>query len=558
MADNYRFMSKQEIEDEKRKRQMAIVKASNQMLNEAMEKALDNTSDPVRRSELQQQFGRAIEDNKSMAKSYLHATMEEVENSTYRDVDPNEVTKYNERLKKRGLTDEEVHRKDMATVTVGKNGEKAAPIRRRRRGAKKDLGDDYQKLDIEDEFMKQTLVNDDSQIQKHIEKNKEFEEEMRKQGKDIISKIVKPLEDENANKKISMEENIQTERIKINNKPQEDIKEKKEKIHEVKSAEVKEVKKKTKKQEEVLTYDFDFSSVPSYVQYDVLPLPSKGQCYPKNSPLRCGRVPVAYLTAADENIIASPNVYRDGKLLDIILDRKILDKRINVNDLCSGDRDAIILWLRGTSYGEDFPISATNPETGKQYNVTISLSQFDYNKFELEGDENGLFDFETNNGDLIKFKFFTNKDEEQLRKVITSQITDSNKFEIFRNLTQIVESLNMMSFTEEETNMLNEDIDEIRNIVGDDLEENTENTYPSTITEQMIMHTVSVNGNEDREFIKNYVENMRTRNAMDYRNYFIDNKPGVDFNFTVNIPESDGGGSFTTFLRIDDTIFINF
>ena len=558
MADNYRFMSKQEIEDEKRKRQMAIVKASNQMLNEAMEKALDNTSDPVRRSELQQQFGRAIEDNKSMAKSYLHATMEEVENSTYRDVDPNEVTKYNERLKKRGLTDEEVHRKDMATVTVGKNGEKAAPIRRRRRGAKKDLGDDYQKLDIEDEFMKQTLVNDDSQIQKHIEKNKEFEEEMRKQGKDIISKIVKPLEDENANKKISMEENIQSERIEINNKPQEDTKEKKEKIHEVKSAEVKEVKKKTKKTEDVLTYDFDFSSVPSYVQFDVLPLPSKGQCYPKNSPLRCGRIPVAYLTAADENIIASPNVYRDGKLLDIILDRKILDKRINVNDLCSGDRDAIILWLRGTSYGEDFPISATNPETGKQYNVTISLSQFDYKNFDLEGDENGLFDFETNNGDLIKFKFFTNNDEEQLKKTITSQITNINKFDIIREITEITTLLNRINFTEEEVAMLNEDIEEIKDIVGDNLEENTENLYPNTITEQMFMHTVSINGNKDREFIKNYIENMRTKSAMDYRNYFINNVPGVDFNFTVNIPESDGGGSFSTFLRIEDTIFINF
>ena len=503
-------------------------------------------------------FNVAIEQNDAFAQSYLHASKDEVEKSTFRDVDPSEVTKYNERLKKRGLTDEEVHRKDMATVTVGKNGEKAAPIRRRRRGAKKDLGDDYQKLDIEDEFMKQTLVNDDIQIQKHIEKNKEFEEEMRKQGKDIISKIVKPLEDENANKKISMEENIQSERIKINNKPQEDTKEKKEKIHEVKSAEVKEVRKKAKKTEEVLTYDFDFSSVPSYVQYDVLPLPSKGQCYPKNSPLRCGRIPVAYLTAADENIIASPNVYRDGKLLDIILDRKILDKRINVNDLCSGDRDAIILWLRGTSYGEDFPISATNPETGKQYNVTISLSQFDYKKFELEGDENGLFDFETNNGDLIKFKFFTNNDEEQLRKTITSQITNINKFDILRGITEIANLLNGISFTEEEVTMLNEDINEIKDIVDSDLEENTENLYPNTITEQMFMHTVSINGNEDREFIKNYVENMRTKSAIDYRNYFVNNSPGVDFNFTVNIPESDGGGSFSTFLRIDDTIFINF
>ena len=310
--------------------------------------------------------------------------------------------------------------------------------------------------------------------------------------------------------------------------------------------------------EEALTYDFDFSSVPSYVQYDVIPLPSKGQCYPKNSPLRCGRVPVAYLTAADENIIASPNVYRDGKLLDIILKRKVLDKRININDLCSGDRDAIILWLRGTSYGEDFPITATNPEDGKRYNVTIMLSQFDYLKFDLEGDENGLFDYETNNGDSIKFKFFTSFDEEQVKKTIGSQITNINKIDIMRDVNHIVTCLNRIEFSQEEVDMLNEDINEIKDIVGTDIEENEEDIFPNTITEQMVMHTVSVNGNTDREYIRNYIENMRTKTAMDYRNYFINNKPGVDFNFTVNIPESDGGGSFNTFLRIDDTIFINF
>ena len=558
MADNYRFMSKQEIEDEKRKRQMAIIKASNQMLNEAMEKALDNTSDPVRRSELQQQFGRAIEDNKSMAKSYLHATMEEVENSTYRDVDPNEVTKYNERLKKRGLTDEEVHRKDMATVTVGKNGEKAAPIRRRRRGAKKDLDEDYQKLDIEDEFMKQTLVNDDSQIQKHIEENREFENQMRKDGKDIIKKMQNDLKEETNKKKISVEDNIQVERVEVTNKQKGKTTNKEEETEEVKEAQVQKVSNKRKMKEEVLNYDFDFSSIPSYVQYDVIPLPSKGQCYPKTSPLRCGRIPVAYLTAADENIIASPNVYRDGKLLDIIVGRKILDKRINVNDLCSGDRDAIILWLRGTSYGEEFPISATNPDTGKRYNITINLSQFDYLKFDLEGDENGFFDYETNNGDSIKFKFFTSNDEEQLRKSITSQITDVNKMDVINDLAHITECLNRIDLTDEEAQMLNEDIDEIREIVGNDISDIDENVIPNTITEQMIMHTLSVNGNTDREFIKNYVENMRSKTALDYRNYFADNKPGVDFNFTVNIPESDGGGSFSSFLRIDDTIFINF
>lgn len=555
--DNNKMLTNQELMEERRKRQMAIIKASNQMLNEAMEKALNNTSDPLKRTELQQQFGRAIGDNEAMAKSYLHATMEEVEKSTYREADQHEVDKYNERLKKRGLTDDEVHRKDMATVTIGKNGENVIP-RRKRRGSKKDLGDDYKKLDNEDELMKQSMVTDDSQIQKHIEKNKEFENQMRKDGKDIIKKMEKNLKEETNKKKISVEDNIQTERVEVKNKQEEKPQKTMEQEKEVKSTDVQKVTKKKKETEEVLTYDFDFSSVPSYVQYDVIPLPSKGQCYPKNSPLRCGRVPVAYLTASDENIIASPNVYRDGKLLDIILKRKVLDKRINTNDLCSGDKDAIILWLRGTSYGEEFPITATNPDTGKQYNISINLSQFDYMKFDLKGDENGLFDFETDKGDVIKFKYLTSTDEEQLRKVVTQQITDINKFDIFKNLLFISESLNNIEFTEEETNMLNEDIDEIKEIVGSDFQENEEDVYPNTVTEQMIMHTVSVNGNEDREFIRNYIENMRTKDAMNYRNYFAGNKPGVDFNFTVNIPKSDGGGSFNTFLRVDDTIFINF
>ena len=78
-------MNQQEIAEEKRKRQMAIIKASNQMLTEALEKSMNNTTDPVKRAELKQRFDTAIEQNKAMAKSYLHASEEEVENSTYRE-----------------------------------------------------------------------------------------------------------------------------------------------------------------------------------------------------------------------------------------------------------------------------------------------------------------------------------------------------------------------------------------------------------------------------------------------------------------------------------------
>ena len=43
----------------------------------------------------------------------------------------------------------------------------------------------------------------------------------------------------------------------------------------------------------------------SLAMYDIIPLPSKGECYRNKK----DRVKVAYLTAADENIITSPNLY---------------------------------------------------------------------------------------------------------------------------------------------------------------------------------------------------------------------------------------------------------
>ena len=548
-------ISSQEIQDEKRKRQMAILKASNELLRQAKETAMKRNSDPIKRADLEEHFAKAMDDNRAMGRSYLHATEEEIENTNFREVDPLYVEKYNERLQKKGFTDEELQRKDEATITTNKNKkhQKGESIPRRpRRGVKKDESE-IVRIENEDEIMKSTMAKSDKEIEEHIKKNREYEQEMIKKSKDVFEKVKETVKEKSVANKIGVtnEENI--ERVKVENSTANEVNQ----PTKVQNTTVKETTSKKKKVENI-KYDFDFSNIPNWVQYDVLPLPSNGMCYPVTSPLRCGRIPVAYLTAADENIIASPNVYRDGKLLDIILERKILDKRINVSDLSSGDRDAIILWLRATSYGEDFPISTTNPKTGKRYNVTIKLSQFGYNDFDLESDENGLFTYTTSNGDEIKFKFFTNEDEEELKNIITSQVTDTNKIDVLKNLNYITETLNRIEFSDEEKSMLVEDIDEIKDIVGTDISEVDEDVYPSTITEQMIMHTVSVNGNSDREFIKNYVENMRAKESMDYRNYFVDNKPGVDFNFNVNIPESDGGGSFATFLRIDDTIFINF
>ena len=81
--------------------------------------------------------------------------------------------------------------------------------------------------------------------------------------------------------------------------------------------------------------------------------------------------------------------------------------------------------------------------------------------------------------------------------------------------------------------------------------------YGTQMTESMIAATMSVNGNEDREYIRQYIENMRAREAYDYRDYINENEPGMDLKIKVNRPQSLGGGSFDTFLEIDSFIFLS-
>lgn len=117
---------------------------------------------------------------------------------------------------------------------------------------------------------------------------------------------------------------------------------------------------------------------------------------------------------------------------------------------------------------------------------------------------------------------------------------------------------NFEELNKEDRETVSDCILDLKDIIGEhsSIQEN-KHEYEEAITEQMIAYTMSINGNDDKEYIKNYILNMRSGEAFAYRKYVINNKPGVNFKITVNVPESDGGGSFETFLSFDDTIFLN-
>ena len=298
----------------------------------------------------------------------------------------------------------------------------------------------------------------------------------------------------------------------------------------------------------------NFNDVDPSLQYDVIQLPSNGQCYKS----KIDRVPVAYLTAYDENIITSPNLYKDGLVIDFLLKNKIVNKDINVDDLVSGDADAIILFLRATSYGPDFPIVVQDPETGEQIETSVDLTTLKPKEFKLKGDENGHFEFVTPlRKDTIKFRYLTRGQERKLKQVTElegygtkSHMLDSERESLLGALS------NDKVLNESERKSIRAAINTMKNW-SKRLNDLNDSEYTKIMTNNMQLQVVAVNGNYDREYVRKYVNTMPARDSLALRKYINNNMPGIDFNIEIQRPESLGGGSFKTFLNWDDSVFLN-
>ena len=191
-------------------------------------------------------------------------------------------------------------------------------------------------------------------------------------------------------------------------------------------------------------------------------------------------------------------------MIDIILERKILDKSIRVKDLCKGDRDAIAMWLRATAYGSEYPIVATYQ--GEEIQSTVDLSDVKFLDFNLKGDENGWFKYTTVSGDELKFKILTYGEETNLIKnnMLAQDIIQRST--IVENMNKSIEYINGL-----DNNDKDEVIEALKLVkswclkVNFNSNEAEQEVYSTYITDRMVAQTMSVNGNEDREFIKGYI-----------------------------------------------------
>jgi hypothetical protein len=215
---------------------------------------------------------------------------------------------------------------------------------------------------------------------------------------------------------------------------------------------------------------------------ETVELPSKGLVYPEGHPLRSGIVEMKYMTAKEEDILTNQNYISKGIVLDKLLEALTLGK-IDIKDIVSGDKNAILIASRILGYGKDYSFIYN----GKEYTVdltTIENKPFDITSLTPKGT---LFYTLPNSGNKIEFKILTSKDEEKIKQEI----------EGFKKI-------------------------------------NKESS--SEITTKLKYQIISIDGNSDRNTIKDFVDNyLLASDSRALRLYMLSVSPDIDLSYKVNI-----------------------
>ena len=215
---------------------------------------------------------------------------------------------------------------------------------------------------------------------------------------------------------------------------------------------------------------------------EMVELPSKGYFYYDGHPLSSGKVEVKYMTAKEEDILTSQNLIQQGTVIDKLLESLIVDKSIKLEDLLIGDKNAIKVAARILGYGKNYEFTYD----GEEHKVdlsTLNPIDLDFSKFTKGKNE---FNFKLPNSEReIVFKLLTQKDENE----VDSELVARKK-------------LNKHQSTE--------------------------------LTTRMKKMILSVDGNSDRTFINNFIDNeFLSIDSLAFRQYLAEITPDVDMNTTV-------------------------
>ena len=216
--------------------------------------------------------------------------------------------------------------------------------------------------------------------------------------------------------------------------------------------------------------------------HDVVTLPSGGKFYKSKKK----SVKVGYLTAADENILMGVNT---DELVMTLLRNKIYEPDLRPEEMLNGDIEAILIWLRNTSFGPEYNVNVLDPKTNQRFPAVISLEALDYKRAQVESDENGNFTtILPKSGKTIKVRPLKYKETTEIQKM-------SDTYPQGRTVPIVTWRLEKM------------------------------------ITE--------IEGNSDPGFIAKAIQSMPIMDSKYIRKFIRENEPGLDLTRTVVAPSGE-------------------
>ena len=229
------------------------------------------------------------------------------------------------------------------------------------------------------------------------------------------------------------------------------------------------------------------SNVPS----EVIALPSRGKFYPEGHPLASGQIEMKYMTAKEEDILASQNLIKQGVVIDKLLQSLIVTK-INYNDLLTIDKNAIFIAARILAYGENYDVEIACPSCGEKSKSTVDLQQFEEKTIDWDHFEDDVcthkFTLPVAKKELT-LKLLTHGDEKQIESISKANKKKSKITGIDRDLT--------------------------------------------TRLKQVI---TAVDGSEDRGEINNFVDTMLSRDSLALRTFLKETTPDLDTTIHFECP----------------------
>ena len=219
------------------------------------------------------------------------------------------------------------------------------------------------------------------------------------------------------------------------------------------------------------------------IQTQQIPLPSQGVVYPEGHSLYDKKsVEIRAMTAREEDILTSRALIKNGTVITKLIESCLIDNTINVREMLSGDRNAIMVGVRITGYGQNYNVETECRECEAKQESEFDLAELAVKPLDIEPVTKGANEFEyvlPLSEKRVRFKFLTGADEE--------------------DIGHTAERLKRKGFVNE-----------------------------SLVTTRLKYSILSIDGVTDRSAIANAVDRMPAQDSAGLRGYINKHEPGVD------------------------------